>query len=366
MTRRALLALPIAFSTACRTRRTFAGIAFVANHDGNAVAAVDLGVFAVAKQIPLDGAPTAILSSGRRGGVFALTGANGRIHEIGVSRLDVSRSVTVCSHAAAAILSSDAALLFVLCNRPAQLVALSTSTLRPVWTARLTAPPLDAAVSPDGRWLVVSYGPAGSIERFDLANQRSAGRIPLDAEAGIVAFQSNSEQFLVANTGERMLNVYESTGGRLVVKLPLALRPEHFCFNSDGGQLFVTGEGSDSVVIVYPYFTPQIGETILAGRAPGAMAATPDLLFAANSHAGDVSILHIESRKLIAVAPAGSNPSFIAVTPDYQYALVLNSGSGDMGVIWIPGLTRTRARSAPLFTLIPVGSRPIATTIVPV
>ncbi len=366
MTRRALLALPVVLSSACRSRRNFAGIAFVANHDGNAGAAVDIGVFAVAKQIPLEGAPSAILSCGRRGSVFALTGGNGRIHEIEVSRLAVARSVTICSEAASAHLSSDAELLFVLCSHPKQIIALSTRTLQPVWHAPLSAAPFDADVSPDGRWLVVSYGSAGQLERFDLRARHSAGRIPMNSEAGILRFQSNSGQFLVANTGEGMLNVYASDSGRLVVKLPLALRPEHFCFNSDGGQLFVTGEGSDSVVIIYPYFTPQIGETVLAGRAPGAMAATPDLLFAANSGSGDVSILHIESRKLIAVAPAGSNPSFIAVTPDNQYALVLNSGSGDMGVIWIPGLTRTRTRAAPLFTLIPVGSRPIAATIVPV
>ncbi len=338
----------------------------MANRDGNAVAAVDLGVFAVAKQIRLDGGPSAILTGGAGGPILALTPDNGRLHEIDPTRLDVARSVTVCQEASGACLAADGGAAYVWCRKPRQVLAVDTRSLRVVWREPLAAQPYDAAASPDGRWLVVSGGDAGLVERFDLAARRPAGTIAVRAATGIVRFQSNSEQFIVANTGERMLNVYESAGGRLVVKLPLPLRPDHFCFNSDGGQLFVTGEGSDSVVIVYPYFTPQVGETVLAGRAPGAMAATPELLFAANSRSGDVSILHIESRKLIAVAPAGTDPSFIAVTPDDQYALVLNEGSGDMGVIWIPGLTRTRARSAPLFTLIPVGSRPVAAAIVAV
>jgi DNA-binding beta-propeller fold protein YncE len=144
------------------------------------------------------------------------------------------------------------------------------------------------------------------------------------------------------------------------------VRPEHFCFNADGGQLFLTGEGMDAVVIVYPYFTPQIDETVLAGRAPGAMAASTTLLFVANAKSADVSIFNVESRRMVGVAPAGTNPSFITITPDDEYALVLNQDSGDMAVLWIPALTRHRGRISPLFNMIPVGSKPVAAAVLPI
>ena len=32
-------------------------------------------------------------------------------------------------------------------------------------------------------------------------------------------------------------------------------------------------------------------------------------------------ILHINTRKVIAVTPGGPNPNYIAITPDSQYAL---------------------------------------------
>ncbi len=366
LTRRTLFALSASFLAACRPRRTFSGFAFVANHDGRAVAAVDLGVFAVAKQIPLDGEPSAIVPADAGARVFVLSPGNARIHEIVTEKLAVARAASFAGQAVTMRLSRDGLSLYLLCLNPRRLIAVSTASLRPQWQLPLPADPFDADVSPDGRWLAVSYGSRGFLERIDLAARASAGAIPLDAPAGILRFQSDSSQLIAANTGERMLNVYQSSTGRLVVKLPLAVRPDHFCFNADGGQLFVTGEGGDAVVIVYPYFTPQVGETVLAGRAPGAMAVTPELLFIANSRSSDVSILHIESRKVVAVAPAGADPSFIAVTPDNQYALVLNQGSGDMGVIWIPSITRTRARSAALFTLIPVGSKPVSAAIVAV
>jgi YVTN family beta-propeller protein len=123
----------------------------------------------------------------------------------------------------------------------------------------------------------------------------------------------------------------------------------------------------DGVVVVYPYYTPQIGQTVLAGRRPGAMAASnsPGYLFVANPESADVSILDIETSKLVAVTPVGTKPSSIVVTPDDQYALVLNQASGDMAVIRIQNVQRAaRSKKGPLFMLIPVGSKPVSAAVV--
>src|SRR5207248_256097 len=121
--------------------------------------------------------------------------------------------------------------------------------------------------------------------------------------------------------------------GKTVVRLPLPLEPANFCFLGDGGQLFMTGLGMDGVVIVLPFST-EIGETILAGRTPGPMAAwtTPSYsyLFVSNAETGDVTVIDIETRKLIVVVHTGGKPQQILFTPDNQYALILNSGSGDL------------------------------------
>lgn len=59
----------------------------------------------------------------------------------------------------------------------------------------------------------------------------------------------------------------------------------------------------------------------------------------------------------------GGEPGFIAITPDEQYALVLNRRSGDMAVIRIAAIRATRTKSAWLFTMIPVGSRPVSAVV---
>lgn len=69
------------------------------------------------------------------------------------------------------------------------------------------------------------------------------------------------------------------------------------------------------------------------------------------------------ARKVIAVAPVGSDPGFIAVTPDDQYALVLNRKSGDVSVLRVGTITRNRDRRASLLTVIPVGSKPVSAVV---
>jgi YVTN family beta-propeller protein len=128
--------------------------------------------------------------------------------------------------------------------------------------------------------------------------------------------------------------------------------------------LFITGEGRDGVAIVYPYRS-EVALTTPSGRAPGVMAVStaPDYLFIANPQAGSVTILDIDTRKVLAVTMVGAEPAALAITPGQQYALVCNRGSGDLGVIRIAAITPGRAKSAPLFTLIPVGAAPVAVVV---
>ncbi len=356
---------------ACTRRKAkgFSGYAFIANEEGGAIAAVDLEVFAVARHIRVDGAPTAVVAQPGNGRVYALTPANGSVHEIRTDNLTFFRKLQVADSAVGMRLSPDGRTLYVLCREPKRLAALTLHPMRVDWSLPLPAEPVDLDVSPDGTTLAISYGATHSITFVDLAERKRFPEVPATGEIGVLRFQSDSKQLMAANVSERLLSVYHVPSRRLIVHLPLAVRPDHMCFNADGGQLFVTGEGMDAVVVVYPYYTPQIGETVLAGRHPAAMAASQDYLFVANPTTGDVSILDIETRRVVAVTPVGTEPSHISITPDDQYALVLNRVSGDMAVIRIPNVTRAvseqrRWKKGPLFMLIPVGSKPVSAAIV--
>ena len=374
ITRRSLLAGACAIQAACTRRKAqgFSGYAFIANQEGGAVAAVDLSVFSLARHIRLDGAPTAVAADQKSGRVYALTPENGCVHEIRADILTFSRKLKIAARALTMRLSPDGAFLYGLCATPRRLVRISLGPMRVDWMLPLPFDPVDFDLAPNGNAIAVSYGAQQSFSLIDTAGRNAYPPIQAGGAIGTVRFQSDSKQLIAANLSERMLSVYQVAGRKLIVNLPLAVRPDHLCFNADGGQLFVTGEGMDAVVVVYPYYTPEVGETVLSGHTPGAMAASagPDdgYLFVANASSGDVSILDIGTRKVVAVTPVGSGPGYVTITPDDQYALVLNQVSGDMAVIRIANITRTvreqrRWKKGALFMLIPVGSKPVSAAV---
>lgn len=367
MDRRTLLAGGAAFALGCRPRRGagFAGYAFVANEEGQAIAVVDLTAFAVARHIPLGASPTEVIAHPARAAVFALTPPTGTVHEIDAGALSRRRGKACCGAAVSMRLAADARSLWVLAREPRQLIRLGAESLEVEARLGLAGEPRELDLAPDGARAAVGFGPEGALAVVNLEARRTERVVRIGRALGAARFQSNGRNLLAADLELRRLTILDVASGRVVTHLPLAVRPDHLCFKPDGGQLFITGEGMDAVVVVYPYQT-EVAETVLAGRAPGPMAVStaPDYLFVANPLSNSVTILDIETHKVMAAAPAGAAPGYIAITPDNQYALVLNRSSGDMAVIRIAAVTKARRyKSAPLFTMIPVGSKPVAAAV---
>jgi YVTN family beta-propeller protein len=361
LSRRHLLASPLAL-TACRKEKAngFDGYAFVANQEGQAIAAVDLTAFVVAKHIRIDGRPKAVLAHPTREAVYALGTGNGALYEIDPAQLAFRRKVTLTTDLVDLQLSDNGE-LWALSREPQRLLLLDPATLRPTRQVTLPAEPVSLCLAQREPWALVTYEkhPPTLIHRTEC---RISAQFALPHPPTLAAFLSHGRAIVFAARQAQLLSLYELPSLRHLTHLPLALQPEQFCFKPDGGQLFITGRGLDAVVVVYPY-RGEVAETVLAGRAPGAMtaASTPDVdfLFVASPTRNDVSILDIVTHKTIAVVSVGQDPGFLTVTPDNQYVLVLNRMSGDMAVLRIKSIVPNRNKTAPLFTMIPVGSRPV-------
>ena len=356
LSRRALLALP---ALAACTRRSggYPGYAFIASQGEHTLAVVDLEVMAVAKHIALDGSASQVLAAATRPMLYALLPETGAVHEIQFYRMSVARKAAIGSSPISMTLAPDEKSLLVL--TPKALIAVDLDRMQPAWNLSLPEQPVELALSPDGKSAAITS--AKGIWLADLDARRLRGPL-IDGDFGCVQFRvPDGKLVAAANRGARMLSLIDVASGRLITHLPLPVRPDHLCVTQDGGQLFVTGEGMDGVVIVYPYQT-EIAETVLAGHAPGAMAVSSTLLFVASPQSGDVTIMTIDSRKVIAVVPVGSDPGVVVVTPDDRYALVLNRKSGDVAVLRA-ATAATKKFMWTLLTVIPVGDRPVSAAV---
>ncbi|HYP04883.1 MAG TPA: hypothetical protein VER03_01505 [Bryobacteraceae bacterium] len=349
-------------AAACSRKKTAGYDVFVANEAGDAIAVVDLTAFALTKHIRLGEAPTIVIADSSQARVHALAPNSGTVYEIDTGKLTVVRKVTLGPALSMRRLGDS---LWILGKQ--SLAELPLDTFK---RGRTTALPVEAHSFDLSHWTnraVVSHGPAGSLSILDLVSHTVVAHAKVTDALGAALFRSDGKGVLAADIAHNQLCVMNNQA-QMIARLPLALRPDHLCFNQDGGQLFITGEGRDAVVVVFPYYVPQVAETVLAGNAPGAMGVSRTHLFLANPKAGDVTVLNIARRKVEAVTAVGADPGFITVTPDGNFALVLNRASGDMAVIRAGAIVAEaagRLRSAPLYTMIPVGSRPVSAAVKP-
>jgi DNA-binding beta-propeller fold protein YncE len=339
------------------------------------VAAVDLSVFALARKIPLDGAPNTVVAHPARPAVYVLTPENGTIYEIEAASLAIKRRTRAAQSAVSMRLAGDGHSLWMLAREPRALIRIPFDSFRAGARIPLLYEPggFELDVRPEGHMAGVSFPKEGKVSLCDLAATSAAAPLAVGPRPRVAGFRKDGE-LLVVGASDRVMTMLDVASGKIVVRLPLPLEPADFCFLGDGGQLFVTGPGMDGVVIVLPFST-EVGETILAGRAPGLMAtwtAPPySYLFVSNPQTGDVTVIDIDTRKLVVVIHTGGEPKQILFTPDNQFALVLNNGSGDMAVIRLAEFTTAgtstwalRYKTGALFTMIPVGARPIGAAVV--
>jgi DNA-binding beta-propeller fold protein YncE len=356
LSRRDILAISVGAASCGSQKAVFRGYAFIANQEGHALAAVDLQTLAVARHIPIDGAPSQVAAAWTRSSIYALTPETGTVHEIQSDRLSFRRKLTVASSALSMRLDPGGQALYVLASEPRALIRIGLDSFRVEWKVVLPAAPVDFDIASDGRTGAISLG--SSVHFVDLTAQKLGAHVG-SGDYGVARFRFDGRVLIACDQNARLLSLYDVESAKLITHLPVSLRPQNLCFKPDGGQLFITGEGLDAVVIVAPYET-EVAETVLAGRAPGAMAASNTDLVVASPQSGDVSIFDILSRKLVAVVSVGNDPGFVAITPGNQFALVLNRKSGDVAVLRIGAVQRNRYSPAAPLIVIPVGSKPVS------
>jgi DNA-binding beta-propeller fold protein YncE len=364
---------------ACSGRHAtgFPGFAIISLAGDNSVAIVNLNTFQLSGRREFRTTPGVVATRGDT--AYVLTPASGTVHAVnpngrkssGVSarfssELDFLR-LTAGPYPRLVTVSSA--------NR--ELVTAKLSDLRPERRVRLQAPAaaLDIATHAVSRihYAALSGGKSGIVELVNLENG-DHHKCELEGELGSLLFRRDGKLLFVANYAKRSLFVLETESLQTVCELPLPMQPQNFTFGANDGQLFISGPGMDGISIVYVYDTVEVEQTVLAAREPGPMACSenPRYLFVASRSGPEVTILNIDTRKITALTLTGSNPSRIMVTPDQQYALVLDKGSGDLAVIRIPEIRNSRSRRGasslpsgiltlrgiPLFAMIPVGAQP--------
>ncbi len=120
----------------------------------------------------------------------------------------------------------------------------------------------------------------------------------------------------------------------MTIDFPVPARPHCAVFGPDG-KLYVSTELTNSIAVIDP-ITLKIVDSIPTGQPESHMLAiTKDgkRAYTSNVHAGTVSAIDLEAKRVIAVIPVSKVSQRIALTPDDKYAFTADQTSPRLAVI---------------------------------
>ena len=373
ISRRALLASAVAaafVSEQCgrKLASRYFGWLFIASAGEKALAVADLSDFRRVTSIPLPQAPAQVFRAGKK--VFASCPEGRAIYEIDPESFRIAGKIAFPGRIAGCAVCPDDSRIAVLVEQPAALHLVDPASRKV--TARIAVSATPGLINLTDTVAALSMAGGTTITRVSLVSAKVIGSTEVGFRPGVLRVHDDARLILAGASDRGEIVTVSTDSGALIARLPLAFTPARFCFNIDngheGGQMFVTGSSGDEIAICSPYQS-EVEQTIVGGRTPFAMAvgATGDqnLLYVTNPGSGDLSIFDIDTRMLAASVHIGGKPGEVLLTPDGEYALVVNQESGDVSVVRVQTVLDKKNKVKPLFTVFPTGANPQSAAIVP-
>ena len=142
---------------------------------------------------------------------------------------------------------------------------------------------------------------------------------------------------------------------RVLALLDVGQKPVQLAMKPDGGEIFCSNFGSDSVSEIETW-TNEVGGTYMIGKGPVHGIVSPDnsMLWVSNFGANSLSLYSIDDGRVVSNLVSGAGPDALAFSADAHLLLAADAHSGDVSVI------RTGGKAGPaLFTLLRTAVDPI-------
>jgi YVTN family beta-propeller protein len=353
--------------------------AYISNGGSNTVTVLDLVYLRQDRTLQVGTNPTELVANPVRNEIYAVNTQSGTVSVIDAEANRVAATISV--HRLPTFIAVDPT------GHRAYLVNSGSNTVsvldldrrREIAVAGTGEQPGVDRISPDGRSLVVSNRASGSVSVFDVSPYNSAATsepvphlraaFPGCPGAGDVAILPDSSKVFVAcSDGHQVMAIGLAVmpgaarqnpalmTDRMLALLDVGKTPVHLAMKPDGGEIFVSNYGSNSISEIS---TPnnEVGGTYSIGSGPvlGIVSGDNSTLWVANFGADSIALYSIDDGRLAGGIRTGAAPVALAFSEDEHLLLAADAHSGDVAVI------RTSGKELPaLFTVLPAGNSPNA------
>jgi YVTN family beta-propeller protein len=190
-----------------------------------------------------------------------------------------------------------------------------------------------------------------------------------------ISILPDSSKAFVACTASAQVAALDLRSDKVLALLDVGRTPINLALKPDGGELFVSNFDSSSVSVIETTAN-EVGGTYLIGSNPARAVVSADntLLYVSNFGSDSVSVYSIDTGRVVDSIPVGKRPEGLALTPQQDFVLVLDTQPGDVAVVRLTRLPRGNKiglaeafmkgpnpnKQRALFTMVPVGVQPRA------
>jgi DNA-binding beta-propeller fold protein YncE len=246
------------------------------------------------------------------------------------------------------------------------------SQQREVAAAGVGEAPAEARISPDGATLVVANRGSGSVSVLDARSLQLRAAFSGCSGASDTAILPDSSRAFVACTDGHQVMVIGlerphsllpgMQADHLLDLLDVGPTPVHLALKPDGGEIFVSNSGGDTVSEIATS-SAEVGGAYVIGEHPigGVVSADNSTLWVSNSTANTVAAYSIDDGRLVNTVHVGDGPGPLAFSADGFLLLALDDASGDVSVVrTISYRPKGEPVTGSLFTVLAAGKHPNA------
>lgn len=348
--------------------------AYVTDGASNTVTVLDLVYLRRDRTLQVGRNPTGLAVNPVRNEVYAVNTGSNSVTVIDATNNTVAATIGVRQRPYFIAVSPDGRRAYVPDAGSNTVSVIDLDKRRQIAVVATGEGPGAARVAPDNRTLVVTNEQAGSVSVYSINDSQTQPLTLRSAFSGCpgatdaVILPDSSKTFVACSGGHQVMAIWlaaapDSWRGKqdpslqhdqFLTLLDVGNTPTHLALKPDGGEVFSTNFGSDSISEISTWTNEVLGTYIIGSKPSRAIISQDDsTLWATNFGADSASMYSIDDGRMEAGVRVGSQPDALAFSTDEHLLLVADSGSSDIAVI------RTQSKDGPsLVTMLPAGDRP--------
>lgn len=371
--------------------------AYVSNGSANTVSVLDLVYVRQDRTLQVGLNPSGVTANPKRNEVYVVNTGSGSVSVIDTETNRVVATIPVHKQPYFIDVDAEGRRGYVANSGSNTVSVIDLEQRREIGVIGVGEQPGLARISPDGRTLVVTNRLSGSVSIFGVwvgpmtADATGLGlpglrrlntgqpeplpklRAAYQGCAGAtdaVILPDSTKAFVACSDGGQVMVISlaaaaDTWAGKqdptllndhLITFLDVGKAPVHLALKPDGGEVFCSNFGSDSVSEIETQ-TNEVGGTYTIASRPvySVVSADNGTLWVSNYGGDAINVWSIDDGQMGGSVHTGQGPDALAFSKDEHLLLAADSRSGDVSVI------RTQDRNGPgLFTILPSGGSPNA------